>query len=759
MTGLAIDPVGGWWLVAAAALVLAPLLAIGPSREGQSRRRRWTLVALRALTFVLLMGFMLRPVLETRTTRKLPGTLIVLPDDSRSMEVADAVLNQPRYTAMKGALEASAAGFAKLAESWDVHGYAFGKEIQPLEFNEGRFTLAEKPTGAQTAIGAAIEDVLAREAAQRIVAVILLSDGAQRAFAPRDEPPQTAVRSLAADGIPLYTIAFGQPSLGQQADLRMSDLMANDAVFAETPTTIEGVVTAAGYANREFKVQLLWETPDGKMEAVDTRTIKVVPRKQRYPVQLTHTPRQPGEYKVTLQVESPEGELVTTNNAQSTFVTVLKGGVNILQIAGSDRIGGAPGVEPYVMRKALAANADFHVDYLALNYSKLQLDERERLRDAQYDVFLLCDVDESGLSRRTWLAIAEAVEQGAGIVMTGGFHSFGPGGFQGSPLENALPVLMGRAERQSFSDPPAADLHVPGPIKMLPIERGGQVHPILRVAPDGDNAAVWRELPALDGSNRFDRTRLKPNAEVWAEGDDPSRSPLLVLGGWGAGRSAALAVDSTWHWQFEGFGEVHRRFWRQLVLWLAKKDETAGERVWVKLDQRRYQQGSRVDITLGAEDDQGAVLEDAAYDVRVQKPDGAEEKVTAVRRSSGAAASIADTSTPGDYRITVTARAAGETVGTAMARFSVSDQDVELDQPAAEPTLLASLAAMTSEAGGAGLAPEELPDLLEQLQAKVQEFEEEIVETVTLWDRWPPLVAFVGLLSTEWFLRKKWGMV
>jgi hypothetical protein len=98
-------------------------------------------------------------------------------------------------------------------------------------------------------------------------------------------------------------------------------------------------------------------------------------------------------------------------------------------------------------------------------------------------------------------------------------------------------------------------------------------------------------------------------------------------------------------------------------------------------------------------------------------------------------------------------------VGTATARFSVSDQDVELDQPAAEPTLLASLAAMTSEAGGAGLAPEELPDLLEQLQAKVQEFEEEIVESITLWDRWPPLVAFVGLLSTEWFLRKKWGMV
>jgi len=30
---------------------------------------------------------------------------------------------------------------------------------------------------------------------------------------------------------------------------------------------------------------------------------------------------------------------------------------------------------------------------------------------------------------------------------------------------------------------------------------------------------------------------------------------------------------------------------------------------------------------------------------------------------------------------------------------------------------------------------------------------------VTLWDSWPTLLTFVGLLSTEWFLRKRWGLV
>lgn len=760
MTGWSFDPVGGWWLVMAAALALAPLLAIGPAQRKQSVRRRVSLVALRMLTLVLLLLAMLRPALETRTTRKLPGTLVVLPDLSRSMTVGDAGGGKSRYAAMKSALDDSAAEFAGLAQDWDVHAYGFGRDSEPVKFAEGKFELPAEPTGEQTAIGSAIEDVLARES-QRIVAVLLLSDGAQRAFAPRDIPPQTAVRQLAADGIPLYTLAFGQPSLGQENDLRMSDMMASDAVFAETPTTVEGVVTAAGYANKEVKVQLLWENADGEQEAVDTQTIRIQPRKQRYPVRLNYTPKTPGEYKVTLQVESPEGELITSNNSQSTFVNVLKGGVKVLYLAGASRIGGLPGIEPGRVVRALAANPDMHVDYQVIDYNPAELDLRDRLRDEKYDVILLGDVDATGLNARSWGEMAKLVERGAGLAMLGGFHSFGPGGFANTTLQNVLPVEMSRTERQNFGEPTRKDVHVPGPIKMLPVPVGGEVHPIMRMK-DGNAAAneeLWQELPPLDGANKLPRVQVKDLARVIAEGNDGSRSPLLIVTPYGDGRSAALGVDSTWHWKMEGFGDVHRRFWRQLVLWLAKKDETAGEQVWVRLDQRRFQQGSRVDFTLGAENAEGGALDNAEYAVQVEKPDGTSETVRVARRGNVAVGSFNATEKPGDYRIAVTARDAGQSVGTATARFSISDQDVELDQPAAEPMLLASLARVTAEAGGAGLAPEELPDLLERLKERADEFEEEIVETVTLWDSWPVLLTFAGLLSTEWFLRKRWGMV
>jgi hypothetical protein len=37
--------------------------------------------------------------------------------------------------------------------------------------------------------------------------------------------------------------------------------------------------------------------------------------------------------------------------------------------------------------------------------------------------------------------------------------------------------------------------------------------------------------------------------------------------------------------------------------------------------------------------------------------------------------------------------------------------------------------------------------------------EVEAQEKITLWDTWPFFILFVGLISVEWYLRKKWGLV
>jgi len=767
MNGLSVDPVGGPWFFFAVTGLLVLVLLVGPSKRRLSARQRSILVGLRIGSALLLLFAMLRPALVATEIRKLPGSLVLMLDSSRSMQVTDSVGGNSRWEALRSSLAAASDQLAELAEAWDIKIYRFDEAVIPVSLKDGLVTLPEQPEGPQTAIGSALDEVLQREAQQRVVAVLLMSDGAQRSYAPRDLPPQTVARRLAIDDIPLYTFTFGRPALGLQSDLRVDSLLASDVVFSETPVTIQAEIVAEGYTNQTYKVQLLWETPEGEMQVVDTQQVAVGNERRRVPISLSHTPREPGEFKVTVQIASPEeggpeGELATNNNSQSTFVTVRKGGINVLYLAGATSIGGGPGIEPRFIRGALAAHPDIHLRYDLLDYRKKKIDFRQRLTgnsSGNYDVFLLGDLDVLALDNRSWEQIADHVEQGAGLAMLGGFHSFGPGGFRGSPLAGALPIKIGRAERQNFGERPREDMHVLKPLRLVPEQVGGKVHPILELSGANRKSLDWHTLPLLDGANRFDRAQLKPSAQVIARSDDARRWPLLILGAWGSGRTAALAVDSTWRWQMEGYGEVQHRFWRQLVLWLARKDDFRDQSVWVRLDARRTQRGSRVEFSFGAAADNGEPLPSTSFHLEVEKPDGS--KVALQPRGSGEKllGNFNETDLSGEYRVTVTASKNGEIQGTASARFLVPDHDMELDQPAAEPTLLAALANLTAEAGGQGFAPEELPTLLKQLQSRTTEFEEEISEHRTLWDTWPLFLSLVAVLGTEWWLRKRWGLV
>lgn len=775
MTRLVFHPVMAPWLVAAVAVVLLGLLWIRPRHGQMTTMRLVTLAGLRVLVVLLVLVAMLRPTLVYVKLKPQQATLALLIDDSRSMQVEDSLGDASRWQSLRTLVDASAGDLAQLADTWDVKAYRFDTETHKLDVGDGELVLPDRPEGQQTALGAAVSDVLDREASGRLLAVLLLSDGAQRALAPHDLPPQVAVRRLAAEHVPLYTFTFGKSGGSDRADLGVDDLVTNETIFAEAPTEVRGRLTAHGYAGQRVTVQLLWETADG-MKPVDAVQVDTGVEGLTTPVVLHYTPKTPGEYKVTLRVEPREGELVTANNEVSTFVTVRRGGINVLYLAGTDRIGGEPGPQQRFVRAALARSPDVVVDRRLVNYQPAELDLRDELRERKFDVVVLDNVDARGLNEPTWRALADRVRDGMGLVMTGGYHSFGPGGFRGTPLADLLPITIGPAQRQSFGEPMRQDVQIAGPVQMRPAPPLGTRSPIMRLG-GGSRAQgagdIWAQLPPLDGANLITRNELKPTAQVLAEAADAQRHPLLVASQYGDGRVLAFAGDSTWRWQMQGFGDAHRRFWRQCILWLARKDAETEGRVWIRLAGRRVMRGMRVDFGVGAEDAQHEPVPNARFDVSVQTPDGHTVDVRPVRGTFAAGPSDGETSagsptwgaifretaTPGDYRIKVTGHDPSGEIGTAEARFLVPEQDIELDRPAAEPTLMAQLADMTAEAGGTALAPEELPALMHRLATEPPKLEEEIIAKDTYWDTWPFFLAFVGLLGVEWFLRKRWGLV
>jgi hypothetical protein len=252
----------------------------------------------------------------------------------------------------------------------------------------------------------------------------------------------------------------------------------------------------------------------------------------------------------------------------------------------------------------------------------------------------------------------------------------------------------------------------------------------------------------------------------------------LVAHQYGDGRVMAFAGDSTWHWWMRGFESAHKRFWRQIILWLAKKDQAEEGAVWVKLSERRLAPSQRVEFTVGAQDPTGEPLKDAEFKAEIVLPDGSRHPLTLTHQDGQVTGTFRDTQAPGDYAVEVTASKKGSELflpnkkpnssvsdknssdpflfGTARARFLVFQQDLELDNASADSATMESLAAMT---GGQSLAPEQLPDLIRRLTQQTSALEIQQETKKTFWDTWPFFLMIVCLLSLDWYLRKRWGMV
>ena len=448
-----------------------------------------------------------------------------------------------------------------------------------------------------------------------------------------------------------------------------------------------------------------------------------------------------------------DGELKTTNNRRATVVSVKKGGIRVLYF---DRL--RPEVS--TLRKVNLSNK-IQLDFVELPARPVPLAGTLPLgpelfgRDA-YDAYILGDVPSEALEQYL-PPLAKRVEDGAGLMMTGGLNSFSPGGYRTTELRRVLPVELTRGGGRDRAD--AAD-QITGDVPMLPTRLGSQSY-LMLLADPARNREVWEALPPLNGANRL---RVKPGttAEVLAE--TPDGQPLLIAGEYGRARVLAFAGDTTWLWPLSGFAEEHARFWRQVVLWLTRKEEDTDGPVYVVVEPRNVAAGRPARLKLGARDAEGEPLTDAGFAIEVTNPAGEITKLAARAKAGDARADrgvflaeATGTTVPGDYWVRVRATRGETLLGDAYTRFVVDARDLELDNPAADPGLLRDLAEIT---GGVVVPPEGFAAFVEEWATRPPGgLERTVVSRTPLYDGWWVPVLFAGLLSTEWYMRKKRGLV
>jgi hypothetical protein len=751
------DPVWSWAFVAGVTLaLLAALLAFPPDRSRLSPTGRLTLTLLRLGAFLALVACMLRPTFVATQKARQQGTVLVLADASESMTVADGPGGRTRWQEMVDALAAARPAAGKLAAAGDfeIAVWQFDREARPVPpIGDDPFPLAawrDTATADETAIGAAVDDGLRSLVGRQIAGVVVLSDGGQHAYAPRDLPPQTAARKLADSGVPLWSITFGQQRGGGQGrDAAVVNLAVAETVYLRNLLEVAGRVRLDGLAGRDVAVVLLAENESGAMQEAARTIVRVTGEAVEEPVRLSWTPTALGERKLTLRVEPQEGEVILANNELSTFVEVIDGGLRVLYLEGALR------VEQRFLRRVLAASPDMQVDFEWIDASRRDrwpVDLSRRLT-ADYDVFLIGDLDASALRPEDQRAMLEKINTGAGLGLLGGFHAFEAGGWASSALGPAMPFEQDRLARQPLGEPVRPGLHVQGSLRMVPDPRFGNVSILRLGTTDEDNRAAWEGMPTLEGASRLGR--LLPTTKTLASATDGT--PLLVAREYGEGRVLAYAADSTWRWVMQGAGDQHRRFWRQLVLWLARQDDAEQDTLWVRLAQRRISPGTPLPFDTGLTRPDGSAQPGVVLEATVVAPDGQRRPVRVGRQGETFSGLIADCAEPGDWKLVVKATKPGDaTPRERSARFTVFRQDLELANPRANPLLMRQLAEATS--GGVRL-PEEVPAIFEEIAARPPTFESTEQWSYSPWDTWPMFLLMAACLGSEWFLRKRWGLV
>jgi uncharacterized membrane protein len=749
--------------LAMTALVVLPLGLMGVTTAtylgspGATRRRTAVVLALRLLAFLLAGLAIARPALAFAQRNQLRTLLLIVCDYSGSMTIQDEVNHLSRWDLLLRTLRESQPELDRLRDEQQVDVRFIKFAGDAVEFQLDNPGAAD---GKRTDTGSMLRTLYdQRDGRQPLRYLLLLSDGADNGSPRIPALAETARwRGLPC---PIHAFACGNPTTAdRQSDVAITSIATEPALVPiKGKLTVKLGIDAPGFENSKVRVRLFLDNEEVKADNV------MLPLTSGNMVKLEcNAPTKPGEIKLRVQVDdparkdaAPPGDVFPLNNKIETFITVTKEGVSVLLVDKQRPW------EPQFLCDALSKDPRIRVTPVWLRGGHT-LDANSgdlfRFDKQQYDVIILGDVTAAqmqAVSPQSLDAIERLVDKGAGLLMLGGYQTFGNSDWQDTVLEKMLPIDMAQSRGQ-----------IDAPSKMRPTADGlSKFAYLLRLADGQKPEMAWDSLPELEGINRLVKSK-KGIESVLAVSASDERSPILIAQNYGSGRVLAFAGDTTYRWLVDrDKQQMHSRFWRQLAIWLAKQEDAEGS-VWVKPDTRRLPARGELGFSVGVRSKGGVDLKGGAYQVEVVGPGGDKWPVPTAQTPTDDRGTFVKTDVPGEYRIVVRGEAkdpgTGETIrGEASARFIVYDEDVEMTRRAADHDFLKKLAAA---GGGDFHRVEELPNFLRRMQT------ENLARNKpkqTLRPDWRTtsrspffmlfFALFVTVLSIEWLLRRRWGMV
>ena len=728
-------------VLAMIALAVPTLLRYGKVGGRTRRIDRIALSAIRIAALAVLAFILFRPMLLVSTVVPQRNFLGILIDDSGSMRIRDAG-DEPRSDFVSRNLADDEDGLrAALGDRFLLRFFRFSSSVERMADAD---TLAF--SGERTDLAGALDGAVQELAGLPLSGLVLVSDGAENS----DGSLTETLLALKARSIPVFTIGLGRERFSRDIEVRRVETPRR--VLLGSTLVVEVLIAQTGYAGES--VRLVVED-DGRI--LSSQAI-VLPRNgEAVPVRVQFSAEEPGPRTITFRVEPRDDELVAGNNERQALIQVEDRRRKILYLEGEPRF------EVKFIRRAIADDDNVQVVVLQRSaenkFLRLDVDDAEELRGGfprtreelfQYSGLILGSVEASFFTHDQLRMIADFVSQrGGGLLMLGGRNAFAEGGYAGTPLADALPVVLepGGGEGEG----PFAEVTVrPTP--------AGRTHPVLRFGEDeATSAERWELLPPLSVRNVV--ARVKPGAVslLTGESDGLERTQVvLAYHRYGRGKAIAFTVQDSWLWQMHADVPLedmsHETLWRQLLRWLVA--DVPG-RVDLAQPVERIVPGEPATITAEVEDERFLRVNHARVEARITSPSGEESSVplewTVARDGEYSAGFVPEEE--GIYEIAVRAALEGEPTDSSVAYALAGEANLEPFNAEMRRPLLERVA---QETGGRFYTPATSAALPEEII--YTEAGTTVIEEAEIWDMPILFLLLVGLIGGEWLYRRARGL-
>jgi uncharacterized membrane protein len=704
--------------------------------------QRGVLMALRASGLTLVVLCLCRPIVLRPPSASRDIVVPILVDVSRSMAIADAG-GQARLARAVQALKTDI--LPALSGRFTPEIYGIGDGLSPVMDVSLDHLMAN---ARQSALAGAIAAVRERYRGRRVSGVVLLSDGGETGSS--DSAPDPAV--------PVFTIGVGSPD--GLRDREVVGITAGDPRLDQASVDLHVTAVSRGYGRAPLDLRVL---ANGR--PVETR--RVVPATDGSPVDETFTvsPDPLNATVYTADIATSPDESIPENNTRSVLVSPAGRKRRVLAIEG------APGFEHSFLTRALAEDPGLEIDSVvrkgkndagqdtffvqagAGRAAALTGGFPARREDLYaYDTLIVANVEGDFFTRAQLGTTADFVSaRGGGLLVLGG-RSFDGRSLIGTPIEDVLPVEL--SDRRNGVARASIDANLAGPRNTVALTPEGENHPITRIGPSlEDTRKRWAALPALAGSAALGGP--KPGATVLAVTTVAGGAvyPVVAVQRYGRGRSMVFGGEASWRWRMlqPSTDRSYELFWRQAVRWLASP---APDPVAVTVPDAS-EPGDSIEVGVDARDAAFLPVPDADVTATLARP-GGEVRPLPLRREAGGAGRFTTALSPdekGLYHVHADARRGTTPLGAADRWFYVGGADRELADPRLNEGALRRIA---RSSGGRYVPVADASQVVPWLEAAIAETVD--LEQRDLWQEPWIFALVIALLSTEWILRRRWGL-